>query len=161
MSKLTSKVKLTDKDDIEINPASNEKLDEVITAINNGGGGGGGGASVVGIKDEADVRITPAKETTQISLRQLLEGILEMAQNLRVLGAVRGVLADLRVNVINTPAVTVSSGTVTTVTTVSTVTTVGTVSNQTSMGGYLANQIVPSQQNLVAVMSNINNIKIT
>lgn len=141
MSKLTSKVKLTDKDDIEINPASNEKLDEVITAINNGSGGGGGGASVVGIKDEADVRITPAKETTQISLRQLLEGILEMAQNLRVLGAVRGVLADLRVNVINTPAVTVS--------------------NQTSMGGYLANQIVPSQQNLVAVMSNINNIKIT
>ena len=143
---------IKNKQDIQINPATEEKQNEIIAAIQSGGGGGGG-ASVVGIKDESDVRITPAKETTQVTLRQLLEGILEAIQSVKILGAVRGTSADLRVTAVG--------GTVTTVTTVSTVSTVSTVANQTSIGGFAANQIVPSQQNLVAVMSNINNIKIT
>lgn len=94
MSKITSKIKLTDKDDIDINPATNEKLDAVITAIENNGGGGGGGASVE-------------------------ESIQELVSRLSFLAAVRGTAADIRVTLLS--GVLTSVGTVTTVTTVSTV----------------------------------------
>lgn len=92
MSKITSKIKLTDKDDIDINPATNEKLDAVITAIENNGGGGG--ASVE-------------------------ESIQELVSRLSFLAAVRGTAADIRVTLLS--GVLTSVGTVTTVTTVGTV----------------------------------------
>lgn len=79
-------------------------------------------------------------------------------QSIKVLGSVKGILADLRVSVVNTPAVTISSGTVTTL---STVTTVSTLTNQAQQGGYLTNNLVQSQTNTNAVLSNINNINIT
>lgn len=87
--------------------------------------------------------------TPQRKLKELLEGILEALQSVKVLSAVRGVLADLRVSIVNTPAVTVSSGTITN------------VANQTQIGGYNANQQIPALQNLIAVQSNINNILIS
>ena len=59
----------------------------------------------------------------------------------------RGVASDLRVTVLG-GGVTISSGTVTTVTT---------VGNQTSMGGYLANNQIPSLMNQAA-FQNINNV---
>lgn len=85
------------------------------------------------------------------TVRQLLEGILEAVQPIKVLGAVRGTLADLRVTITG-GSVAVSSGTITTVTT---------LSNQTSVGGYLANPQVPALTNIAAVQSNINNILIS
>jgi hypothetical protein len=88
--------------------------------------------------------------TPQRTIKELLESLLEATQSLRILQNVRGTLADLRV----TPVGGV-------VTTVSTVTTVTTVSNQSSIGGFAANQQVPALQNTVAILSNINNIKIT
>lgn len=90
------------------------------------------------------------------TIRQLLEGILEAVQGVKVLSAVRGTLADLRVTL--TGGTLASITTVTTVTTVTGVTTVTTLGNQTSVGGYLANPQVPALTNIVAVQSNINNI---
>lgn len=45
--------------------------------------------------------------------------------------------------------------------TLNTVTTVSTVSNIASHGGYAAQQLIPSQQNLVAAMSNISTIVVS
>jgi hypothetical protein len=95
---------------------------------------------------------------------ELIAMLLELSNRLAFLPSVRGTLADLRVSVINTAAVTVSSGTittVTTVTTVSTVTTVATLTNQTNIGGFAANQHIPALQNNIAVQSNIQNLTIT
>jgi hypothetical protein len=60
------------------------------------------------------------------------------------LAATRGIAADLRTTIINSPAVTITSGTVTTVTTV---TTVSTVTNQAQIGGYAANVMIANLQN--------------
>jgi hypothetical protein len=54
------------------------------------------------------------------------------------------------VTVQNSPAVTISSGTVTTVSTVTSATTVGTVTNQTNMGGQPATEQIPSLMRLGA-----------
>lgn len=95
--------------------------------------------------------------TPQKTIKELLEGILEAVQPIKILGAVRGVLADIRVTVLNA----INVGTVTTVTGVTTVTTVNTLGNQTSVGGYVASNVVQSQTNITAVSSNINNLIIT
>lgn len=102
MSKISSKVKIVDKDDLDINPAS---------------------------------------EASQLSVLDILNNILEMAQNLRILGSVKGTLADLRV--------TLTGGSITTVT------------NQAQVGAYLANPQIPALTNTVAVESNIKNIVIS
>jgi len=83
------------------------------------------------------------------TVKQLLEGILEAVQGVKVLGNVRGTSADLRV----TPV----GGTVATVTTVSAV---SVVTNQTQIGGYSANNQIPALMNTAAVLGNINNIKL-
>lgn len=80
----------------------------------------------------------------QKTIKQLLEGVLEALQGVKVLQQAKGIFADLRVNI-----------------TGGTVTTVSTVSNQSSIGGFSAIQQIPALQNLVAISSNINNIKIT
>ena len=58
------RVGLLDSSDKKINPATEEGLDNIVTAVNNSGGGGG--FEVVGIKDESDARINPATEENQL-----------------------------------------------------------------------------------------------
>jgi hypothetical protein len=55
------------------------------------------------------------------TVREALDAILESVQQIKVLGAVKGILQDLRVSIVNTPPVTIASGTVTTVSSVSVV----------------------------------------
>jgi hypothetical protein len=80
----------------------------------------------------------------QKTIKEYLSAIYDAVQNVRTLGAVRGVLNDLRVT--PTGAVTVT-GTVTAIT--------------ASIGGLNSIQVVPANQNTVAVLSNINNITIS
>lgn len=96
--------------------------------------------------------ITLAYDTTAMSATDVLQVLYddsedleltrmlyEVAERLAFLPSVRGTLADLRVSVVNAPAVT----------------------NQTQIGGYNANPQIPALTNVVAVQSNINNIAIT
>lgn len=82
----------------------------------------------------------------------------EIRTGMMAVAGAKGVLADLRTSIVNTPSVTIGSGTVTTVTTCTTVTTVSTVTNQAQMGGLATNVAVPNWQNQTAVQSFINNI---
>ncbi len=86
------------------------------------------------------------------SVKEWLEALLDAVQSIRVLGAVRWVLADLRVSVVALPPVTITSGTVTTV---------GTVTNQAQLWLYLTNNLVQAQMNTAVSVGNINNISIT
>ena len=87
------------------------------------------------------------------TIAEYLSAIYDAVQNVRTLGAVRGVANDFRVTVLSAPSTAVT-GTVA-------VSTVTTVTNQSQVGGLLANQVVPAQQNTVAVLSNINNVIIS
>lgn len=107
------------------------------------------------IRDTAGQPMTPNKELTQQDINYLTESIQEMVSQLKFLSSVRGIAADLRVTLLSGVVTTVS--TVTTVTTVGTVTTVATVTNLAQIGGVAANQLVPSQQNLIVQMGNVAN----
>lgn len=110
------------------------------------------------IVDENGVIMTPTKELTQVDLDEMLEIINEALSQLKFLSSVRGIAADLRVTLLSGVVTTVSTvTTVTTVATVTTVTTVATVTNIAQIGGVPANQLVPSQQNLIAEMGNTVN----
>lgn len=85
-----------------------------------------------------------AKEATTEELLGLLDVI---ADRVGVLSAVRQQDGSLRVSI--------ASGSLAAVGTVSTVT------NQAQTGGYAAQQIVPAQQNLAAVLSNIANVEVS
>lgn len=89
---------------------------------------------------------------------ELMQMLVELSNRLAFLPSVRGTLADLRVSVVNLPSVNVNSGTITTVSTVTALTTLG---NQNSIGGFSANQQIPSLQNNVAIQSNIQNLIIS
>mgnify|MGYP001012067023 CR=1 FL=1 len=82
-----------------------------------------------------------AQEATTEELLGLLDVI---ADRVGVLSAVRQQDNSLRVSI--------ASGTVSTV---------STVTNQAQTGGYAAQQIVPAQQNLAAVLSNIANVEVS
>lgn len=82
-----------------------------------------------------------AQEATAEELLGLLDLI---ADRVGVLSAVRQQDNSLRVSI--------ASGTVSTV---------STVTNQAQTGGYAAQQIVPAQQNLAAVLSNIANVEVS
>lgn len=145
-----------------INPATEEGQVAIIEAIQ--GQSSGGTASSIKIKDSGDNIINPSTEERQIEQTNVLnlsevtlESIMEMAQNLRILGAIKGQAMDIRVSVVNTPNV----GSVTTVTTVATVTTVGTVTNLAQIGAINATPVVPSLMNSNAALGNIQNILIT
>lgn len=99
-----------------------------------------------------------ALEETQLSQEELLEWLVEMVQHVRVLSAVRETNGSLRITVTNTPAVTVSSGTITTV---ATVTTLATLTNQAQLGSQPAQQIVPATQNLIAHLGNVAQIAVS
>lgn len=111
--------------------------------------------------DEKGQIITPGKELTQIDIQNLLDSINEALSGLKFLSNVKGVAADLRVTLLSGVVTTVS--TVTTVTTVGTVTTVTTVATVTSvtnivnLGGVPANQLVPSNQNILVQLGNTAN----
>ena len=85
---------------------------------------------------------TPIKKFTE-----KLDNLIDSLQHLKILSSIRGNSADIRVNL--------TGGTLSTVSTVSTVT------NQSQIGSYQANTQIPSLQNMVSVLSNINNISIT
>lgn len=88
-----------------------------------------------------------AQEATAEELLGLLDLI---ADRVGVLSAVRQQDNSLRVSI-------ASGG----LGTISTVSTVSTVTNQAQTGGYAAQQIVPAQQNLAAVLSNIANVEVS
>lgn len=80
----------------------------------------------VEVLNDVGVVVTNGAELLQ-ELEDINDTILELTQRLAFLPAVRGTLNSIRSEIINTVAVTVSSGTITTVTTV------GTLSNITSI----------------------------
>ena len=80
----------------------------------------------------------------------IADAVQELASRLAFLPTVRGVAADLRVTLL--------SGVVTSVTTVAAVTSVTGITN---IGGIPAVQLIPSNQNMAAILSNINNVVIT
>ena len=86
-----------------------------------------------------------AQEATTEELLWLLDLI---ADRVGVLSAVRQQDNSLRVSIAS-GTVSIASGTVSTVT------------NQAQTGGYAAQQIVPAQQNLAAVLSNIANVEVS
>ena len=86
-----------------------------------------------------------AQEATAEELLGLLDLI---ADRVGVLSAVRQQDNSLRVSIAS-GTVSIASGTVSTVT------------NQAQTGGYAAQQIVPAQQNLAAVLSNIANVEVS
>lgn len=86
-----------------------------------------------------------ALETKQDDQIEVLE---EIEHAVQAIAAAKGIASDLRVTILG-GGVTISSGTVTTVTTVTGI---------TNIGGTPANQLVPSNQNLIATIANINNI---
>jgi hypothetical protein len=92
-------------------------------------------------------------DSTLEDMRNAVQALREAAQGSRVLSSVRGILSDLRVSVVNTPAVTVTGN----ITTVSTVTTTNTLTNQTNIGGYSAAPKIQSLMNNNFVNSNIAN----
>lgn len=97
----------------------------------------GGGTSSVG----------GASEEQQQAQSEILE---EIEHAVQAIASARGIASDLRVTLLGgTTAVT---GTLTAVTTVTTVT------GLTNIGGLPAVQLVPSNQNIAAVLTNINNI---
>ena len=74
-----------------------------------------------------------------------IEVLEEIEHAVQAIASTRGTAGDLRVTIVG-GGVTISSGTVTTVTGI------------TNIGGFPANQLVPSNQNLIATIANVNNI---
>lgn len=95
-----------------------------------------------------------ALDSTLQDVRDAAQSIREAAGGMRAISAARGILADLRVSVINSLTV----GTVATVTTVTTTTTVGTLTNQAQIGGLNATPYMQSMTNNNAAVSNIANV---
>lgn len=88
---------------------------------------------------------TAANQDEQTDVLNLISSAIQ------AIASTKGIAADLRVTVLG-GAITISSGTITTVTTVASVT------NMVSIGSQPAAQLIPSNQNQVAIMSNINNV---
>lgn len=92
-----------------------------------------------------DPAVNPSTVESQTQLENVTQALYELINRLDFLPAVRGSIADLRTSVVNTPAVTIGSGTVTTVGVLNTLNTLNT------------NTVVKNVDNLLA-LSNINNI---
>ena len=90
---------------------------------------------------------------------ELAQALYEVLERLSFLTSIRGTLGDIRVtptgtvttSISGTPSVSISG----------TPTVNSTTTNQTSMGGYSANNQIPALQNMTAIESNINNISVT
>ncbi len=114
---------------VVVNPATQEGQDSIVTAIEN-------------------ITIPAAEGGATELMQDNIESTLnEILSSIRAIAHAKGVAADLRVTLLGgTTAVT---GTLTAVTT---------LANQTNIGGIPAVQLVPSNQNIVSVLSNINNV---
>lgn len=123
-----------------INPATEEGLQDIVTAI--------GSISI-------PAPVGGATEEKQDINNDLVNALYELVARLDFLPSIRGTLADIRV--------TNTGGTVgvSSLPTLATVTTVGTVSNQSAVWGIQANQQIPSLVNSTAYLGNINNIVIS
>ncbi len=147
--------RVSNKDNRLINPATEETLQEVKTAIENQSSGGG--FEVVGLKDSGDVRINPATEEGQTAIQQAIENITIPAPaggateanqlvGLSIIPWLKSILTkiaypawfDPTANVIRNQ---VQSGTITTVTTVTTVT------GLTNIDGYQGKMLLINQNN--------------
>ena len=110
----------------------------------------------------------PIDPSTGDLQEQTLYTLEEIGSAIESVASAKGVAADLRVTLLS--GVLTSLGTVSTVTgvtTVTTVTTVGTVTNitnagtlagVTAIGAQPATTFLPAQNNMAAVLSNINNV---
>jgi hypothetical protein len=104
-----------------------------------------------------------ALDSTLQDVRDAAQSMRDAAGGMRAISAARGILADLRVTVINALNVgTVTSvtgvTTVATVTTVTTTTTVGTLTNQSQIGGLNAAPYMQMLTNNNAANSNLANV---
>lgn len=124
-----------------INPATEEGLQDIVTAI--------GSISIPAPVGWA----TEAKQNTN---NDLVDALYMLVKSIAFLPSVRDASAWLRTSITNTPNI----GTVTTVTTTTTVGTVNTVSNQSQVGGFQANPQIPSLMNQTA-FNNIRNVIIS
>lgn len=134
-----------------------KKLDEsnkhlkVISEKRFGGGGGGGGNGTPYVDDVGapkNVVLTSDGSIPVGITGTTSETLGEIQSAIQSIASTRGIAGDLRVTILG-GAVTVSSGTITTVTT---------VAGLTNIGGLPAAQLVPSNQNLIATIANVNNI---
>lgn len=134
---LKTETEIVDSVGTVINPATEEGLQDIVTAIEN-------------ISIPAPVG--GATEAKQDINNNLADAIYELVARLDFLPSIRWTLADIRV--------TSTGGTVgvSSLPTLATVTTVGTVSNQSAVWWIQANQQIPSLVNTTAYLSNINNI---
>ncbi len=104
-----------------------------------------------------------ALDSTLQDVRDAAQSMRDAAGGMRAISAARGILADLRVTVINAlnvGTVTTVTG-VTTVSTVTTTTTVGTVNtlaNQTQIGGLNAGPYMQALANNNVANSNLANV---
>lgn len=131
-------VKVKNASGTEINPATSEKQDSIVSAIQN-----------ITIPAPTGGATEENQDSLQDTMNQILSAI-------RSLAAARGIASDIRVTLLGgTTAVT---GSLTSAGTVSTVSTVTTLSNITSVGGLSATPLMQNQQNVVAVLSNVNNV---
>lgn len=113
-----------------------------------------GGEAVSVTDGKLDVNAAAPVGGATSEMQDNIEGTLnQILSAISAIAHAKGVLADLRVTLIG--------GTTAVTGTLTAVTTVATLSNQTSIGGYLANPQVPALTNIVAVQSNINNILIS
>lgn len=143
---------------VEVNPATLEGQQSIVQAIEEITIPAPEGGATLAKQNEMILAIEgleerSAKEEKQLDVVYIL---LDILSGIRAIASAKGVTSDLRVTLLGgTTAVT---GTLTGVTTITTVTTVGTVTNQAQMGGVPANSMVPSMQNLLATIGNINNV---
>lgn len=89
------------------------------------------------------------EDTTVLPEQDILDALYEVSERIAFLSACRGIASDMRVTLL--------SGVLTSVGTVTTVSTVTTLANQTNIGGLPATPVVPTQMNITAVLTNINN----
>lgn len=125
---------IRDSSNTLINPATEEGLQDIVSAI--------GSISIPS-------PVGGATEAKQDINNNLADAIYELVARLDFLPSIRWTLADIRVTS-TWGSVGVSS--------LPTLWTVSTLSNQTSIGWIQANQQIPSLVNTTAYLSNINNI---
>lgn len=131
-------MQINDTTDTPINPATEEGLQDIVTAI--------GSISI-------PAPVGWATEAKQNVNNDLIDALYMLVKSIAFLPSVRNAQAWLRTSIENTPNI----GTVTTVTTTTTVGTVNTVTNQSQVGGFQANPQIPSLMNQTA-FNNLRNV---
>lgn len=159
--------KIRNSSNTVINPATEEKQDDIITALWNIsidadsvnlntdwlealGTAGNASLSSIDTKQSTIIWHVDWIEGQITTTNNLIDALYELVARLEFLPSIKWVLADIRV----TPTGTVTVGG--TLTTVSTVTTVSSLTNLTNIGGIPATVQIPSLMNMVANNNIIN-----